>query len=265
MALQYDLIALDVDGTLLTDDHQLTSNTREAVREAADRGASIVLCTGRAPFSVFPVLEELGLTGTIITHNGGATIDSDTKKIIHQYEIAPRQLEPFVDYCRKNQVHYDVNTAFEMMVESLTPEVSDMYGKFHASPSVLGQGANLPEGLVKFTVFGSIEVMDRVQEEWEKWPTSLHTIRSGDFFIDVHHPEASKGRALRQFASSQGIDRSRILAIGNYYNDISMLEFAGCGIAMGNSPDGVKEAADIVGRSNAEDGVAYALREFAWS
>ncbi|MGO4107223.1 Cof-type HAD-IIB family hydrolase [Paenibacillus sp. YAF4_2] len=265
MTLQYDLIALDVDGTLLTDDHQLTSKTREAVREAAERGAGIVLCTGRAPVSVFPVLEELGLNGIIITHNGGATINSDTRTIIHQYEIAPQQLEPYLAYCRTNQVHFDLNTAFSMMVESMTPELEDMYSKFHAAPSILERGTQLPEGLVKFTIFGDKEEMDRVQKDWEQWPPSLLTIRSGDFFIDVHHPEASKGRALQQFALSQGIDRSRILAIGNYFNDISMLEFAGCGIAMGNSPDGVKEAADVIARSNAEDGVAHALREFAWS
>jgi Cof subfamily protein (haloacid dehalogenase superfamily) len=265
MSLQYDLIALDVDGTLLTDDHVLTTSIRETVHEAASRGAQIVLCTGRGPSGALPVMEELGLGGTIITHNGAVTINSDDRSVVHQFEMASDHLLSFVNYCREQAIHFDLNTAFEMMVESMTPEVEAMYGKFEAKPSIQDFRLGLPGGLVKFTVFGSKDQMDSVQAEWAGWPKHLHSIRSGDFFIDVHHAEANKGRALQQLAEIRGVDRSRILAIGNYYNDITMLQFAGMGIAMGNSPEEVKLAANAVARTNAEDGVARALREFAWS
>lgn len=265
MALHYDLIALDVDGTLLTDNHTLTSATRDAVREAAQRGAEIVLCTGRGPLSALPVLEELGLSGTLITHNGGATIHAESREVIHRYDIEPAKLEVFLAYCRKNGIHFDLNTAFEMMVEGMTPEAEMMYSRFHAQPTVLQPGDILPEGLVKFTVFGTKESMDLVEGDWRAWAPSLQAIRSGDLFIDVQHPEATKGMALEQLALSRGIEQSRVLAIGNYFNDMTMLSFAGHGIAMGNSPEAVKAAARTIARSNMEDGVAYALREHAWS
>lgn len=265
MSLKYDLIALDVDGTLLTDDHLLTEAIRESVHEAAYRGAQIVLCTGRGPLAALPVLEDLGLGGTIITHNGAATINSDDRSVVHQFDIVPEHLLSFVTYCRDHGIHFDLNTAFEMMVESITPEAEAMYGRFQAKPSILDFRQGLPGGLVKFTVFGSKEQIDMVQAEWAGWPKLLQSIRSGDYFIDVHHTEASKGRALQQLAEIRGIDRSRILAIGNYYNDITMLQYAGMGIAMGNSPEQVKLAANAVVRSNGEDGVAGALREYAWS
>ncbi|OMF22422.1 hydrolase [Paenibacillus sp. FSL H8-0548] len=263
--MQYDLIALDIDGTLLTDDHVLTKAIHETVNEAADRGAQIVLCTGRGPLQALPVLEELGLGGTLITHNGAATINSDDRSVIHQFDMIPEHLSRYVSYSRDEAIHFDLNTAFEMMVENVTPEAEAMYLRFQATPAVQDFRLTLPNGLVKFTVFGSKEKMDEVQAEWEGWPQHLHSIRSGDFFIDVHHAEASKGRALQQLAQFRGIDPSRILAIGNYYNDITMLQFAGMGIAMGNSPQEVKQAAKAVAPSNSEDGVAQALREYAWS
>lgn len=265
MTLHYDLIALDVDGTLLTDDHVLTEGIKETVREASARGAQIVLCTGRGPLSTIPVLEELGLGGILITHNGAVTINADDRTILHQFAMEPDHLLPFITYCRDRKIHFDLNTAFGMMTEGITPEAEAMYNHYQANPVIQDFKLGLPEGLVKFTVFGSKEKMDEVQQEWADWTPLLQSIRSGDYFIDVHHAEANKGRALQQFAASRGIDRSRILAIGNYFNDITMLQFAGMGIAMGNSPDEVKLAANAVAHSNSEDGVAIALREYAWS
>ncbi|WP_424766743.1 Cof-type HAD-IIB family hydrolase [Paenibacillus sp. sgz302251] len=265
MSLNYDLIALDVDGTLLTDDHILTNEIREAVQETASRGAQIVLCTGRGPLNAFPILEQLGLTGTLITHNGAATVNAEDRSVLHQFDMVPDHLQRFISYCRENNIHFDLNTAFEMMIENVTPEAETMYGHYQARPDVRDFRLGLPDGLVKFTIFGSKEKIDMVEAEWTGWPSPLRSIRSGDFFIDVHHPEASKGNALQKLVESRGIDRSRVLAIGNYYNDITMLQYAGMGIAMGNSPKAVKLAADAIARSNSENGVAAALREYVWN
>jgi len=138
-----------------------------------------------------------------------------------------------------------------------------MYVHYRVVPIRRRPDDPLPPDLVKFTAFGSKEQMDRVQREWEAWDSPLRRIRSGDWFIDVQHADVSKGKALERLASLRGIDRSRIMAIGNYYNDIDMLRFAGLGIAMGNSPDEVKRAADAVTLSNEEDGVAHAIRRYA--
>jgi len=263
MRAKYEIIALDVDGTLLNDQHELTIEVKEAVREAAKQGAQIVLCTGRGPISALPVLDELGLGGILIAHNGAATILAENKTILHEYTMEPEHLIKYMDYCRKWNVHYDLNTAFEMMVEQLTPEAEEMYGKFLAMPSILKAGEELPDGLLKFTAFGTKERMDQVQAEWEQWPSELQPIRSGDYFIDVQHSEASKGMALKQLALSRRVEASKIMAIGNYYNDVTMLQYAGLGIAMDNSPDEVKAAAQAIAPSNNDNGVAKALYEYA--
>ncbi|MDQ6423313.1 Cof-type HAD-IIB family hydrolase [Paenibacillus sp. LHD-117] len=263
MKLNYDLIALDVDGTLLTDDHLLPVEVKEAVRECARMGAEIVLCTGRGPIGAFPVLEELGLNGTLITHNGAATVEFEDRSILFQFDIAKDLVEPYMTYCRARGIHFDLNTAYEMMVESVTESAAEMYGLHKATPELRVFDQGLPDGLVKLSVFGTKEEIDAVQADWENEPLDLQLIRSGDLFIDIQHPEASKGGALRRLAEQRAVPRERILAIGNYFNDISMLEFAGLGIAMGNSPEGVKEKADLVIGTNNEGSVAEALRAYA--
>jgi hypothetical protein len=262
MKRKFDLVAIDVDGTLLDESHRLRPAVIEAVREAAASGAEIVLATGRGPSNSIPLLEEIGLKGTLITHNGAATVESEGRRVLHSFSIPVDAVGRYIVWCREHGVHFDLNTAFDLYVESVTPEAEEMYGHYRIEPIRRLPDDPLPPDLVKFTAFGSKELMDRVQREWETWDSPLKRIRSGDWFIDVQQAGVSKGAALRELAALRGIDRSRILAIGNYYNDIDMLRFAGFGVAMGNSPDEVKAAADAVTRSNDEDGVAHAIYRF---
>jgi hypothetical protein len=112
---------------------------------------------------------------------------------------------------------------------------------------------------VKICIFGSDEQMDQVERDWPDDQQALRFLRSGDCFVDVMRPDVSKGIALMKLAEIWQVDRSEILAMGNYYNDIEMLRFAGIGIAVANSPDEVKQAADEVTVSNNEDAVHVAL------
>jgi hypothetical protein len=123
----------------------------------------------------------------------------------------------------------------------------------------------MTEPLAKFTAFGPIEQMNAVQQEWSTWNLPYYMTRSGDFFIDLMHPEASKGAALKRLAEAKGILPSEIMAVGNYYNDITMLTFAGKGVAMDNSPEEVKAAADEVTLSNNDQGVAHAIQKYVLS
>jgi Cof subfamily protein (haloacid dehalogenase superfamily) len=259
MELPYRLIALDVDGTLLNDDHVLTEGTKNAVRRVYEAGASIVLCTGRGPSNSIYLMEELGLTGTLIAHNGAATVLSEESKLVHSFAFSMEGLGSLVDYCRSHGIHYDANTAFDMHIDRITPREQSMYEKYGIRPIRVEDVVGMTEPIQKFTMFGTMEDMDRLETEWNEIGCKLVPIRSGDFFVDVMHPEATKGNALRKLAETLGIPREQVLAIGNYHNDIAMLEFAGLGVAMANSPDAVKDAADLVTVSNNEEGVKLTL------
>ncbi|MFC4600010.1 Cof-type HAD-IIB family hydrolase [Cohnella hongkongensis] len=253
------LIALDVDGTLLNDAHELTPRVARAVREMAERGAEIVICTGRGSTSALGVLRELGLQGTMITHNGAAVVDSQTREVIHDTAISHEQAARYIRFFRERRIHFDLNTAFDLFVETLDEDAAAMYENLLARPIRRSFAERLPEPLVKMSVYAPKDVLDEVELEWQAWKHELQTIRSGDRFIDVQHLNASKGQALEWLAGRRGIPRESILAIGNYYNDTGMLKFAGRGVAMDNSPDEVKAAADEVTVSNNEDGVAVVL------
>ncbi|MFC5529175.1 Cof-type HAD-IIB family hydrolase [Cohnella yongneupensis] len=259
--MTYRIIALDVDGTLINDHHEVTPRVREAVRAAAERGAEIVLCTGRGSTSALPVLAELGLEGTMITHNGASIVDSATRNIIAETAIPLEQAQRYVHFARERGIHYDMNTAFDLYVESVDDHTSQMYKRMFANPIIRSAEDGMPEGLVKISMFASKEALDDAEAAWSDWQHELQTVRSGDYFIDVQHFQASKGTALRQLAAMRGVPCEQVLAIGNYYNDLGMISFAGLGIAMDNSPEEVKAEADEITLSNNEDGVALALEK----
>ncbi|MCZ8512115.1 Cof-type HAD-IIB family hydrolase [Paenibacillus filicis] len=264
---KYRIIALDVDGTLLNDRYELTSGTVESVRMAHDAGARIVLCTGRGPANAIPVLEQMKLDGVLITHNGAVTVETPSRRLLHQISFQVAELESLTVYCRERQVHFDVCTAWEMYAEGIGEEAKAMYAKFMLTPHIVPDVLRHAEPLVKFTLFGSEEQMDRVEADIPalELPPSLTAIRSGVHFIDVMPAAASKGEALKELAALWGVDRSAVVAMGNYYNDVDMIRFAGLGIAMDNSPEDVKKAADAVVPSNNEEGVRFALQRYVLS
>ncbi len=86
--MNYQLIALDVDGTLLNDQYRLTEPVKETIRKVHEAGCTIVLCTGRSPISSIPVMEELGLRGKLITHNGAATVSSEDRSVLYLFFLS---------------------------------------------------------------------------------------------------------------------------------------------------------------------------------
>nr|WP_271750900.1 Cof-type HAD-IIB family hydrolase [Cohnella sp. JJ-181] len=257
--MNYKLIALDVDGTLLNDDHELTPRVKRAVTAAAAAGAEIVLCTGRGSASALSVLAQLGLSGTVITHNGASVVDGETREILQESTIGADEAGRYLELLRERGVHFDLNTAFDIYVERLDEQTASMYERMLAEPILRSPGEQLPGRTVKISIFAPKADLDELETYWRDWSHELQSIRSGDYFIDLQHREASKGTALAQWAEKRGIPRESVLAIGNYYNDIGMLQYAGRGVAMDNSPPEVKAAADETTLSNNEDGVAVVL------
>lgn len=260
--MRYQMIALDVDGTLLNDEHVLTERNKRAVEEAHNRGAAIVLCTGRSPQNSLPLLDELGLEGIMVGHNGAVTVRSSDREVLHHFSYGMNEIAGLIEYCRKYGIQYDINTAFDTYIDHQNPETMAMYDKFKMSPIRVGDVTELKDNFMKFTMFANIEKIDRIEKEWEFIGCSLAPMRSGDCFIDVMHPSASKGNAIHSLSAGWDIPSSRVLAIGNYYNDLEMLIYAGTGIAMGNAPDIVKAVADVVTLSNNEDGVYEAIKTY---
>jgi Cof subfamily protein (haloacid dehalogenase superfamily) len=259
--MKYKLVALDIDGTLLNDDYRISEQTRETINSYVSSGGQIVLCTGRGPVNTLPILEELGSDGIIITHNGAVTVQSEDRAILFQYPFTMKEALPYIEYCRRHEIHFDICTPFHMYMEKVTEEEQRMYEKYMLCPELVGDISVMDEAFVKLTVFGSRQQMDQTEEDWKGMKHNLRIIRSGDFFIDVMSTSATKGNALKELAELWNLKADEIAAMGNYFNDIEMIKYAGLGIAMDNSPKEVKEAADAVTLSNNDEGVHAAFHK----
>lgn len=137
--MNYRLIALDVDGTLLNDHHELTDRTIETIQEVHDQGCHIVLCTGRAPASTLPILEQLGLEGTMITHNGAVTVHADERgqSLVNEFSFEISEIESMLAYARREGIHFDVCTAFNMYIERVGEYEKMMYQSFSSILNLL--------------------------------------------------------------------------------------------------------------------------------
>jgi len=262
--MTYRLIALDMDGTLLNDHHEISPQTAQSIKQVAAQGVEIVFCTGRTPINSIPYMEQLGLheDGYVIVHNGAATVHAGTREIVHQFPLAAQGLDPYIQYCKQHDIHFDINTAFGLYVDSidtLQADAGKMYDNFLMTPKVLPPWSEFTEPVLKLSAFATIDQLDQAYAEWTTWNPEFNMLRSGEFFIDLMHPQSSKGSSLQALAESKGIGSSEVIAIGNYFNDLSMITYAGLGVAMDNSPAEVKAAADEVTLSNNEDGIHHIL------
>lgn len=260
--MQYRLIALDVDGTLINDQFQIMPRTKEILHEAYQNGVMIALCTGRSSDSTIPLMEELGAEGPIVVHNGAIVLHSKSKEVYGQVGFQIEELSELIKYCRDQGIHIDVNTAFDLYVEAVTPELESIYREYYARPIVIPDVLDLKEEIVKISVLAEEVLVPGVLAELKQRFPQFRITQSGENYIDVIHPEVSKGEGISILAKKLNIPLNQIIAFGNYYNDLELLTRVGLGIAMENSPDEVKRVAKHVTLSNNEEGIYHALKKF---
>jgi len=263
--MQIQMIALDVDGTLIDDHFQIQPKTKEILKQAYQDGIVIALCTGRSPDSTLPLMEELGAEGPIAVHNGALCLHSKTKQIYGQVGFRIEELAPLIEYCRNRKIHMDINTAFDLYVEQISPEVEELYQHFYINPIKIANVMEIEDEVVKMSMLAKEEVIESCIIEIQQLFPQYHAIRSGETYIDVIHPRANKGYGMAIVADKLGIPLQNVIAFGNYYNDLELLQEVGLGIAMENSPDEVKRAAKAVTRSNNDEGIYYALKKYLYS
>lgn len=258
--LAYQLIALDLDGTLLTDEKTITPETVEQLNDLKQDGKYVVIATGRSVFSVRPLLEDYTFPAYYITDNGANVYELDTGRTLHTSTIPRAFLQTMREVMRKYGVHCDVTTDSCVYVEHLDEEGREKYREYHIEPTAIGDLREVPEDPVIFTMTAAPSVLDEVVPRLDQqYGDELKIVRSGEHFIDIMKAGTTKGTALKRLVAHLGLEAEDTLAVGNYYNDLEMLRYAGLGIAMANAPDDLKAEADAVTLSNNEDGVRVAL------
>lgn len=261
------LIAIDLDDTLLDSGLRVSANCIATIQEARRQGIRITLSTGRMYKSALPYAQQLEIDVPLITYQGAWVKSSQTQEVLYFKPVPGDLARKTMEFFRAVGVHYHSYFNDELCMETLSEE-----GRYYArlagvKPLLvkdLFDELENNDAMKIMAITDNEKVLLEMQEDLrELYGKDLYITRSKPCFLEVMSREASKANALQVVAKHYGIERKEIMAVGDSYNDIDMIEWAGLGVAMGNALKPVKDAADYVTTTNEEEGVAEAIRRFA--
>ncbi|GAF41917.1 Hydrolase [Agrilactobacillus composti DSM 18527 = JCM 14202] len=264
------LIAIDIDDTLLTTHHQILPSTVNAIQKALAQGIKIVLCSGRPLAGVQPYLTQLGIYGPdqyVVTYNGAVVAQVNG-------EILVKQLLPKAVYTQLTAFAQAHHIPFNVLDEHSTIYTADRNIDFitavqaveNRAGILVRQPAELPEdfAIAKGVFVGDKSLLDRVEPAvMATFTQEFSVIRAGTNFLEVMAPGVDKGFALAQLAENLALPASAVMAVGDAGNDLAMFAFAGTAVAMGNGTAIAKAQADHVTGTNDTGGLAAAIHKFA--
>src|SRR5579883_278430 len=261
----YRLLAIDLDGTLLTPrpERIITLRARRAIRQAVEAGMRVVIATGQSLAVLQHLCGDLPIAGPQIIENGAMIADSKTGEILHEKLLPEQYVLPVLQTLKQAGFHRAYHTLSRVYADRNAPRVHQWYAPPVPPAIEIEDVASLyPEPCIKLVGIGAEQlVRAKRQELIERFAGQLYVTQSAFDLLEFLHPDVSKEHGLRTIAHDLGIKPEEIVAIGDHHNDIGMLRFAGLGVAMGNAHAEVKREADYVTRSNAEDGVALVIEE----
>ena len=262
-AKRYKLLAIDVDGTLLDDQHRLSEENVRTIRIVQQAGVKVVLFSGRGYSALQEIILKLGLKEAVVTQNGSLIMDCRGEQVLHRAMISPDDCMEILNYCRdigadpliyqgdavysKLSGHYlDI---FETCMDQKVTYTEDLEACYGRQP------------LGKILILDQPERVRQIQD-WisAHFNHRVKASRAYDYSLEIGG--STKGDALEWLASCYNIRSEEIMAIGDGENDMEMLAFAGLGVAMQGAMERVRQSAKYVTGSNNENGVAYAIKHF---
>jgi Cof subfamily protein (haloacid dehalogenase superfamily) len=269
------LLAVDIDGTLTDPNYQISARNIAALRSAHEAGVQIVLATGRRHDYAMPVAREIGVPMLLISSNG-ALVRSSAGETFYTDRLPARTATELIQYMGDFRSHavltFDREGKGALVLErfeDLNRSISrwlELNAPFIEYISPLEN--SLTEDPIQAMYCGKLTRMEELERHLNQagFLSQISVLKTQydhrDLCIlDILNRNCSKGHALRRWAENQGISREQIMAIGDNYNDLEMLEFAGLPFVMGNASQDMKQSGWKVTGSNAEHGVAQALEE----
>lgn len=281
--MAYKLLATDMDGTLLMDNKVLSQENIQALRRAKKQGVEIAICTGRPYIAVKPYLEQLDFDCWVITNNG-AVIRNKEGDIISVTYMKSQALEEAIALLLQEKVYFHISDETHTFIRSYRERIRNLY-RFILKTGVTRLRAFLQSLRAVFIKKGhkkvdfssfvqngskatSIFILSQNKQQLNDIRNKLKKIKTVDITssgfdnVEVLDKNATKGKALQHLARILKINKEEIIAAGDNYNDLSMIEYAGLGVAMENGEKAVVEKADWITISNEDHGIAYLIKHF---
>ncbi len=273
------LLAIDLDGTLLNSESQISEANRRAVVAAHEHGVEIVVVTGRRAAFAGPMAAQLGCPVTLLSSNGAVVKDADGATR-HRQLLPATKAREVLRAVGEGRAHalllFDREGKGQIAVENLDPAHEPVEGYFKRNEKYLEQviplEAALTEDPIQVLFAGGVEAIRTVHQNLRQARVAATvSIALAEYLqrdlslLDVLERGCNKGTALARWAAERSIPTSEIMAIGDNWNDREMLDFAGLPVLMGNSSEELKRSGWAVTGGNNEDGVAVAIEKYLLS
>ena len=262
------VLVLDIDGTLTNSRKEITDSTRQAIWDAVMRGHKVMLASGRPTPGMRRYEEELQLArygGYLLSFNGARIVECRTGEVIYQRSLSNSLVPGLYRYAKERHMGL-ITYLWDTVISAFEP---DEYVQLEAR--INGLPIRVVENFPKFVDFdiqkclltapGELAAVYE-KELQEKYGPSASIYRSEPFFVEVMPQGVDKASSIEQMLPVMGVDREHVIWCGAGFNDISMIRYAGLGRAIAHAQAALKEAADYITASNAEDGIFQAIQEF---
>lgn len=268
---RYKILALDIDGTLTTSDKIITKETKEAVIRLQENGIKVIIASGRSEYGFRHIVDELEFVkfgSYVMSFNGGRIINCATGEIVYDNPLALTYLPEIYEIAVENNLGI-IGYENDCLISGNGIDKYQEYDAW-ACRMKLKEVENFPvyfkKPFNKCLLTGEPEhlreVLDNVRKRFEG---RLNIFLSEEFFIEVLPDNVHKAAALESFIHKLGVDRKELICIGDGANDITMIEYAGMGVAMANSNPLLIDKADYVTDSNDNNGVLKAIKRFFYN
>lgn len=263
----YQLIALDMDGTLLNHAKEISAVNAAAIKDARKAGKKVIIATGRPLVGIKKYLDHLGMTTDedyVVAFNGALVQSVKSGQILSQTTLTLNDYSRLYELSQKLGVHIHALTENSVLTPQYNP-YSQVECEINGIPYFEGPvSAVSPETtIVKVMFIDDPKKLDALMPQLPEDILSDYTIvRSADIFLEFLHKSVNKGTGVKAVADAIGIKQSQVICVGDAGNDIDMIHYAGLGVAMGNAYDSVKAIADHITLTNEEDGVAAVIQKY---
>ncbi|WML33277.1 Cof-type HAD-IIB family hydrolase [Clostridium sp. OS1-26] len=268
---RYKWCVCDMDGTLLNSQSAISEENEAALKRLQEKGIEVIIASGRTDLMVKSYIKQLGLTGPVISSNGGLIRNIKTGEILYLKLIEKSVVKEVLDFCSENNIDFLIYTIDRVYGNKGNPLMLK-YGKLNKN---LPESINVPleylhnvnetidniDVLKILLVCGDHERIIELEEYFSK-NEKITAVSSAKGLLDIMAPNISKGNALKILAEKMDVDLNDVIAFGDNYNDAEMLKSVGMPIAVENAVEDIKLQAKYITKSNNESGIAHAINNF---
>lgn len=276
--MKIKVIIMDIDGTLTNSEKKITPRTKEVLMRMQERGAKLVLASGRPTAGLLGFAKELEMDkhhGLLVAYNGSAVTDAQTGEVLFSKRLSAAQAQDIIKHLRQFSVHIVVYKGDNLYTEDVNDRMITVNGEpfdvlsYEEKCCCMRFGES--KDLVAFADYPMNKILTAGDPEYlaanheamsAPFAGEINSAFTSAFYYEFTAKGIDKAEALDSVLIPMGYTREEMAAFGDGQNDISMIKYAGLGVAMANADDAVKAAADTVTLSNEEDGIAHILEQY---